>query len=173
MEGSRLPRRLVVLSVISRRDFDDSPCVLALSACNTTYLEERTDQPQNAADVVRAADLRPREPQPTGGTVSTGASSAEAVLVLRLLDASSSPNPPAPQVRQSLYSPGAEPAEGGYTLNFDNAPISQVAKSVLGDILGVGYVIDPRAQGTITLSSGRPIDKRDMLFVLENALARQ
>ena len=41
---------------------------------------------------------------------------------------------------------------------------------MLGDILGVGYVIDPRAQGTITLSSGRPIDKKDMLFVLENAL---
>ena len=41
---------------------------------------------------------------------------------------------------------------------------------MLGDILGVGYVIDPRAQGTITLSSGRPIEKRDMLLVLHNAL---
>jgi general secretion pathway protein D len=46
-----------------------------------------------------------------------------------------------------------------------------VAKSVLGDILNVGYVIDPRAQGTISLSSGRPVEKRDMLYVLENALA--
>ena len=43
-------------------------------------------------------------------------------------------------------------------------------RSVLGDVLGVGYVIDPRAQGSITLSSGRPIAKKDMLFVLENAL---
>ena len=41
---------------------------------------------------------------------------------------------------------------------------------VLGDILNVGYVIDPRAQGTISLSSGRPVAKGDMLFVLENAL---
>ena len=41
---------------------------------------------------------------------------------------------------------------------------------VLGDILNVGYAIDPRAQGTISLSSGRPVAKRDMLFVLENAL---
>ena len=30
--------------------------------------------------------------------------------------------------------------------------------------------IDPRAQGTISLSSGRPIPKKDLLFVLENAL---
>jgi general secretion pathway protein D len=59
---------------------------------------------------------------------------------------------------------------GGFALNFENTPVAAVAKVVLGDILTVGYVIDPRAQGTISLSSGRPIAKKDMLFVLENAL---
>jgi general secretion pathway protein D len=49
--------------------------------------------------------------------------------------------------------------------------VSQVAKSVLGDVLGVGYVIDPRVQGSISLSSGRPVEKKDMLYVLENALS--
>ena len=56
-------------------------------------------------------------------------------------------------------------------MNFENAPVSQVAKSVLGDILSVGYVIDPRAQGSISLSSGRPVEKKDMLYVLESALS--
>jgi len=37
-------------------------------------------------------------------------------------------------------------------------------------MLGVGYVIDPRVQGTISLSSGRPIPKSEVLFALENAL---
>ena len=32
-------------------------------------------------------------------------------------------------------------------------------------------MIDPRAQGSISLSSGRPIEKKDMLYVLENALS--
>ena len=41
---------------------------------------------------------------------------------------------------------------------------------MLGDVLGVSYVVDPHAQGSITLSTGRPIDKKDMLFVLESAL---
>ena len=41
---------------------------------------------------------------------------------------------------------------------------------ILGDILGVGYTIDPRVQGTITLASGRAVSKADVLFVLENAL---
>ncbi|MFB9263558.1 type II secretion system secretin GspD [Bradyrhizobium erythrophlei] len=57
-----------------------------------------------------------------------------------------------------------------FELNFDNSPIASVAKIVLGDILGVGYVIDPRVQGNISLSSGRPIPKSDIAFALENAL---
>ena len=58
----------------------------------------------------------------------------------------------------------------GYTLNFENAPVANVAKSILDDVLGVGYVIDPRVQGSISLSTERPIAKKDMLFILESAL---
>ena len=111
-----------------------------------------------------ATDLRPREPQPTGGVISTVGSPPTPFSFFGTRDTQ------AEEPQQALAPPGVQPLEGGYTLNFDNAPVSQVAKSVLGDTLGVGYVIDPRAQGSITLSSGRPIDKRDMLFVLENAL---
>ncbi|MFL9829221.1 secretin N-terminal domain-containing protein, partial [Rhodoplanes sp. SY1] len=49
-------------------------------------------------------------------------------------------------------------------------PIASVAKVVLGDILGVGYTIDARVQGTISLASGRPVSRGDLVFVLENAL---
>jgi general secretion pathway protein D len=48
--------------------------------------------------------------------------------------------------------------------------VTNVAKVILGDILGVGYTIDPRVQGTVSLASGRPVPKADILFVLENAL---
>jgi general secretion pathway protein D len=58
----------------------------------------------------------------------------------------------------------------GYELNFENAPITTVAKVVLSEILGVGYTIDSRVQGTISLSSTRPVSKTDILFLLENAL---
>jgi general secretion pathway protein D len=63
------------------------------------------------------------------------------------------------------------PSSGdGYDLNFENAPVSTLAKVILGDILGVGYTIDPRVQGTVSLASGRPVPKSDILYVLENAL---
>ena len=35
---------------------------------------------------------------------------------------------------------------------------------------GVGYTIDPRVQGTVSLVSVRPVPKTDIIFVLENAL---
>jgi general secretion pathway protein D len=138
--------------------------LIALGACNTTYLEQRTDEPQNAADVVRSADLQPRRPQPTGAVDNGGEGSARSFSFFGSPSPAATPRAPAPGSLE------AEADGGGYTLNFEDTPVATVAKSVLGDILGVGYAIDPRAQGSITLSSGRPIAKRDMLFVLENAL---
>jgi general secretion pathway protein D len=58
----------------------------------------------------------------------------------------------------------------GYELNFENTAVTTVAKVVLGDILHVGYTIDPRVQGTVTISSGRSVPRRDLIPVLENAL---
>ena len=45
-------------------------------------------------------------------------------------------------------------------LNFENTPVTGVVKVVLGDILQLGYLIDPRVQGTITLASGRPVPQQ-------------
>ena len=85
---------------------------------------------------------------------------------------------PAVYLSDGTTPPGAALAErddtgsgSGYDLNFENAPVATVAKVILGDVLGVGYTIDPRVQGTVTLASVRPVAKADALYVLENALA--
>jgi general secretion pathway protein D len=57
-----------------------------------------------------------------------------------------------------------------YQLNFENSQVTTVAKVILSDILDVGYTIDPRVQGTVTLASGRPIPKSDLVYVLESTL---
>jgi general secretion pathway protein D len=143
--------------------------MLLMGACNTTYLEQSKDEPQNASDIMRAADLRPRSPQPTA-TIDTGGASAPKPFSFFGLSGSRDAEALAP-AQPTSGSENVQAGAGTYTLNFENAPVSQVAKSVLGDILGVGYVIDPRAQGTISLSTGRPVEKKDMLYVLENALS--
>ena len=137
---------------------------LLVGACNTIYLDQPKDEAQNAADIMRAADLRPRFAQATASVDTGGASPPKSFSIF------GSAAPPS-DVPQPPGSRGVDPAGGGYTLTLENAPISDVAKSVLGDILGVGYVIDPRAQGMISLSTARPVEKKDMLYVLENALS--
>ena len=77
---------------------------------------------------------------------------------------------PAPRRGTVVATAQADGGGDGYTLNFESAPIANVAKAVLGDILGASYEIDPRAQGTVTLATGRPISKKDVLFVLESGL---
>ena len=138
--------------------------LLVLAGCSPAYLENRSDEPQNAADAVRAADLRPRFPTP----VRDGDSGASKGGGFTLFGASA-PSPSAdPAVADAPA--GAEAAGDGYTLNFDASPVANVAKVILGDILSLRYTLDARAQGAVSLSSSRPIPKRDLLFVLESAL---
>src|SRR5262249_33197084 len=44
---------------------------------------------------------------------------------------------------------------GEVTLNFVNADIREVIDTVLGNTLKVGFVIDPRVQGVVTLRTAR------------------
>jgi general secretion pathway protein D len=111
-------------------------------------------------DRVRSVDLLPRYPrQGAASGQNTGGTGAQAQVY---------PGVTIPAVEGA--DPRPTPSGEGYELNFENTPIASVAKVVLGDILQTGYTIDPRVQGMISLSSGRPVPRSDLLFVLENAL---
>src|SRR6185312_16794592 len=133
-----------------------------LASCNSVTTGSTTDGAQiDILDQVRSVDLLPRQPQPAKGTTSgsaQGGSSRPAMYE------------GAEVTTVSDERPRPSTSGNGFDLNFENSPIVTVAKVVLGDILGVGYTIDPRVQGTVNLASGRPVPKSDILFVLENAL---
>jgi general secretion pathway protein D len=58
----------------------------------------------------------------------------------------------------------------GYQLNLVDAPISSAAKSILGDILNVPYVVDPRVSGKVTLQTSQPVSSDTLVDILESAL---
>lgn len=58
----------------------------------------------------------------------------------------------------------------GYQLNLVDAPIASAAKSILGDILGATYVVDPRVSGKVTLQTSQPVSSEALVEVLESAL---
>jgi len=60
--------------------------------------------------------------------------------------------------------------KGNYKLNFENAQLDEVVRAVLGDSLGLNYVIDPNVGGRVTLVSARPVSRDDLLPILEAIL---
>ena len=61
-------------------------------------------------------------------------------------------------------------AAGDITLMFQDAPIEEVAMTILGDLLGRAYVVDERVKGTVSLKTGRPLRKDALIPVMENIL---
>ena len=140
--------------------------VVALSAlvssCNYATIGGSTTAPPDVdvLDKVRSVDIAARGDQPVSsiqGSAPAERAAARTYEGTEVLDVA--------EVRRQPPSNGR-----GYDLNFENTPVATVAKVVLGDILGVGYTIDPRVQGTVSLVSARPVPKSDIVFVLESAL---
>jgi len=164
------------LSTIGRlvRRFRPVPLALAviafafssatLVACSKLIPDGPKTQSPNIIDQVQSVDLLPRYPQPAGPATVNRGKDARAAIYRGSADDG--------DITGSVKVEGAQPAASGdgYDLSFENAPVATVAKVILGDILGVGFIIDPRVQGTVTLSSGRPVAKSDVLYVLESAL---
>lgn len=60
--------------------------------------------------------------------------------------------------------------EGEITLNFQQMEIAEVVKIILGEILGLNYVLDPNVSGTVSLQTSRPLAREALLPTLETLL---
>ncbi len=63
-----------------------------------------------------------------------------------------------------------EAAGGDLELDFSDAEIKDVVRTVLGDMLKVPYSIDPQVTGKVTLRTSRPLRRVDVVAALETAL---
>lgn len=73
---------------------------------------------------------------------------------------------------QVIAPPKAMPPLSGapVSFRFEEAPVAEVVRTVMGDILKVDYVMHPPLQGTVTLSTRNPIAPDQAVFLLESAL---
>lgn len=151
---SALPGTLVLLSSA----FLLAACIV--TADQSIEADPKDPRAQDIADKIRSLDLEPRQPADAGaGGIAQAKSSKPAIY---LSDGAAA--------QGGALVERDDTGGSGYDLNFENAPVATVAKVILGDVLNVGYTIDPRVQGTVTLASVRPVPKADALYVLENAL---
>ncbi|MBL6936611.1 MAG: type II secretion system secretin GspD [Alphaproteobacteria bacterium] len=87
---------------------------------------------------------------------------------------SAAPAPPpaaAPPQPAAPPPPPATVADGdAITLDFVAADVRDVAKAVLGDFLGLNYAVGAGVTGTVTIQTSRPVARKDVLAILEQAL---
>jgi general secretion pathway protein D len=142
-----------------------------LGSCTNLPIATEDAKTPDVFDRIRALDILPRSPQPVDPGAQNSGPRAKPMIYTGTLPASAEVGSRASLSSGAGSGTGSGAAGGeGYELNFENTPIQMVAKAVLGDILGLGYSVDPRVQGSISLSSGKPVPKSDLVFVLESVL---
>ncbi|MFL5227515.1 MAG: secretin N-terminal domain-containing protein, partial [Microvirga sp.] len=125
-------------------------------------------------DAVRYADLGARQPRPVDAEGSVTQGSAQPLLFPGAepsqYQPSSEPGRDPASPRVAVASIGAIPRGSSVDINFEDADVHSVAKSLLGDVLELNYLVDPRIQGAVTLASSGPIPRKDVLPVFESIL---
>ncbi len=125
------------------------------------------------------------QPQPPAGLPKSVNAAVAPVNPLPSVDAAAIANSPASRLspemirgtgsfvdRSRRHSSDARVTEDGdITLDFANADIRDVIRSVLGDLLKLNYVVDGKVQGTVTIESSKPLRRDAVLPVFERALS--
>ena len=129
-----------------------------------------------AAQAALAQDARPQSAE-----ASQAPSARSEVPAAAPAEGAQSAANPAPNTSQPRYIQGNDqvlaparqvsPIEGApLSFNFEEAPVAEVARTILGDILKIPYVLHPPLAGTVTLSTRTPIQPDQAVFLLESAL---
>ncbi len=75
-------------------------------------------------------------------------------------------------LREGIFGNGLNvTSEGNVEVDFRGAPLLDVVQVVLGEVLKVTYTIEGQINGTVTLSSTKPISEQALLGLLESLLA--
>lgn len=153
---------------------------LALGGCGTSNLAPTAGvAPADAMDFVRNTDLSPRFPladEGNSGKSGKTRESTESNQPFLFPGSDVQPERPRdrdPEMRTASLQPAAFLKGDGVEMNFEGADVQTVAKTLLGDILQLNFVVDPRVQGNVTLASAGPISRKDVLPAFESVLKMQ
>jgi general secretion pathway protein D len=146
--------------------------LLGCAMMDATHSDLRVQGTQSpgVGDQVRGLDLSPRFPTTVDETSSTTRDPSQPLIF------PGAENDPEPQQEQNAQTrvasaqPGAALVGQGVEMNFESAEIKTVAKTLLGDVLKLNVLVDPRVQGNVTLASAGAIPRKDVLSAFESVL---
>ncbi|PIE39482.1 MAG: type II secretion system protein GspD, partial [Gammaproteobacteria bacterium] len=159
-----------VLSKTTAKNVFVTVFVAALFGCATTpepVPGQGLANLPNGADGVSVDDAGQADPrlskQPLSSAQEVAASLTERAKPVLYRGTDRQINPP----------PGRKPVRvvgDAVSLNFEQAPLMEVVHAVLGDILGLDYIVDSPVGGAVTLRTATPVPRDELLGVLESLL---
>lgn len=127
--------------------------------------------PGDTVDPARYADFSARFPASASGqAIRSGASSGPQLFPGSDVKPTYPDKPAGDFINAAMKTLGVNVEGAGIEINFENADIQTVAKTILSDTLGLNVVIDPRVQGTVTLVSAAPIPRKDLMAAFESVM---
>jgi general secretion pathway protein D len=136
--------------------------VVSVSGC-ASLLEKPLIEPPDEIGKLSNADLSPAAPT-YGGPQMMSTANTGSVERKYPGDNRIARMPRAPRA-------GVSQTESGYELNFSDTDLSELAKVILKDTLGITYVFDSHVEGRVTISTGGPVTRAELISVLESVLA--
>jgi general secretion pathway protein D len=150
-----------------------------LAGCSTSLQKQfgaYEESSNGATATVRNADFSARFAAATDDPPDRQASESSKPLLFPGAEPESPParsrDPGDLGVRTASLEPVAIRGDG-VEINFEGADVPTVAKALLGDVLHLNFVVDPKVQGTVTLGSVGPIPRKDLLSTFESVLRMQ
>jgi general secretion pathway protein D len=136
--------------------------VIAVSGCSAPGAIGPTlnSQPKLTSQPV-SLDSLAYDPMPTGA-VALPSPSSQAVATTEAGDGQ--------MIGGSFMRRRVGTSEANVVLNLSSVPLQQAAKTVLGDMIGVNYVVDPRVDGVVSIQTTQPVNKADALELFQAAL---
>ncbi len=137
--------------------------ILLLTSCTTT------GNGQGAATQVAATQIAPVKPK----VDASAALSTSAADLAKSTAEESTPTIFRGTDQQVKMPAVAEPVRfvgEDVSINFEQAPLSEVMHAIMGDILNLDYVVDQPVNGKITLRTRNPIPRDELFGVLESLL---
>jgi general secretion pathway protein D len=124
----------------------------------------------DATDSVRSVDFSARFPSASEGDSRTRGPNQPFLFPGSDVEESAPERERDPDMRTASLQQAAFVKGDGVEMNFDGADVQTVAKTLLGDVLQLNFVVDPRVQGNVTLASSGPIPRKDVLPAFESVL---
>jgi general secretion pathway protein D len=147
-----------------------SLCLVLLGCVTSNGTPTADVAPRDATDSVRNADFSARFSLASEGESGRTRETAQPILFPGADVEPEAQQNRDPDTRTASSQPAAFIKGDGVEMNFDGADVQTVAKTLLGDILHLNFVVDPRVQGNITLVSASPIPRKDVLAAFESVL---